>query len=108
MQVGMTKDQGLYNKPSAAVHPGALAAGTLPQYNTIHAGTSLLGYHAVSIDNSVPILEVSSFPHLQGPRDQTSLDPEKEGRKIVCNVSNCSRIDTASYTRGFISLSTRL
>ena len=35
MQVGKTKDLGLYNKPSAAVHPGALAAGTLPQYNTI-------------------------------------------------------------------------
>ena len=35
MQVGTTKDQGLYNKPSAAVHPGALAAGTLLQYNTI-------------------------------------------------------------------------
>ena len=35
MQVGATKDQGLYNKPSTAVHPGALAAGTLPQYNTI-------------------------------------------------------------------------
>ena len=34
MQVGTTKDQGLYNKPSAAVHPEALAAGTLPQYNT--------------------------------------------------------------------------
>ena len=33
MQVGTTKDQGLYNKPSVAVHPGALAAGTLPQYN---------------------------------------------------------------------------
>ena len=33
MQVEMTKDLGLYNKPSAAVHPGALAAGTLPQYN---------------------------------------------------------------------------
>ena len=30
MQVGTTKDQGLYNKLSAAVHPGALAAGTLP------------------------------------------------------------------------------
>ena len=30
MQVGKTEDQGLYNKPSAAVHPGALAAGTLP------------------------------------------------------------------------------
>ena len=35
VQVGTTKDQGLYNKPSDAVHPGALAAGTLPQYNTI-------------------------------------------------------------------------
>ena len=34
-KVGKTKDQGLYNKPSAAVHPGALAAGTLPKYNTI-------------------------------------------------------------------------
>ena len=33
VQVGTTKDQGLYNKPSAAVHPGALAAETLPQYN---------------------------------------------------------------------------
>ena len=33
MQVGMTKDQGLYNKPSVAVHPGALAAGNLLQYN---------------------------------------------------------------------------
>ena len=31
MQGGTTKDRGLYNKPSAAVHPGALAAGTLPQ-----------------------------------------------------------------------------
>ena len=35
MQVGTTKDQGLYNKPSAAVAQGALAAGTLPQYNTM-------------------------------------------------------------------------
>ena len=34
MLVGRTKDQGFYNKPSAAVHPGSLAAGTLPQYNT--------------------------------------------------------------------------
>ena len=34
VQVGTTKDQGLYNKLPAAVHPGALAAGTLPQYNT--------------------------------------------------------------------------
>ena len=36
MQVGITKDQSLYNKPSAAVHPGALAARTLPQYSTIN------------------------------------------------------------------------
>ena len=35
MQIGTTKDQCLYNKPSTAVHPGSLAAGTLPQYNTI-------------------------------------------------------------------------
>ena len=34
MRVGTTKDQGLYNKPSAAVHPGALAAGTLLQYKS--------------------------------------------------------------------------
>ena len=33
VQVGTTKDQGLYNKPLTAVHLGALAAGTLPQYN---------------------------------------------------------------------------
>ena len=32
MKVGTTKDQGLYDKPLAAVHVGALAAGTLPQY----------------------------------------------------------------------------
>ena len=43
MHVGMTKDQGLYNKPLAAVHPGALAAGTLPQYNTITEIRSDLG-----------------------------------------------------------------
>ena len=35
MQVGTTEDQGLYNKLPAAVHPRALAAETLPQYNTI-------------------------------------------------------------------------
>ena len=41
VQVGMTKDQGLYSKPSAAVHPGALAARTLPQYNTVLTGFKL-------------------------------------------------------------------
>ena len=39
MLVGTTKDQGLYNKLSAAVHSGALAAGTLPQHNTIQYST---------------------------------------------------------------------
>ena len=43
MQVGTTKDQGLYNKPSAAVHPGALAARILPQYNTIPVGILVRG-----------------------------------------------------------------
>ena len=35
MQAGKTKDQGLYNKPSVAAHPGALSASTLPQYNKV-------------------------------------------------------------------------
>ena len=39
MKIGKIKEQGLYNKPSAAVHPGALAPGTLPQYNTIQYNT---------------------------------------------------------------------
>ena len=39
MQVGTTKDQGLYNNPSAAVNPGALAAGALPQYIYIYIYT---------------------------------------------------------------------
>ena len=42
MQVGRTKDQGLYNKPSAAVPPVALAAGTLPQYNTVLGSLSVV------------------------------------------------------------------
>ena len=42
MQVGTTKDQVLYSKSSAAVHPGALAAATVPQYNTIQWVTVLL------------------------------------------------------------------
>ena len=43
MQVGTTKDQSLYNKPSAAVHAGALGAGILPQYNTVHTNVHSLG-----------------------------------------------------------------
>ena len=41
----MTKDQGLYSKSSVAVHPGALAAGALPRYNTIS-----IFYFALYID----------------------------------------------------------
>ena len=40
VQVGTTKDQGVYNKPSTAGYPGALAAGTLLQYNTIKYNTT--------------------------------------------------------------------
>ena len=59
MQVGTTKDQGLYNKPSAAVHPGALAAGTLPQYNSPQgeAGPSIF---------SLGVLCFSSFSSYSG------------------------------------------
>ena len=46
MQVGTTKDQGLYNKPSTAVHPVALTAGILPQYNTIQHFSNFLSYSA--------------------------------------------------------------
>ena len=42
MQVGTTEDQGLYNKPSAAAHPGELAAQTLPQYNTLEDGKQVV------------------------------------------------------------------
>ena len=67
MQVGTTKDQGLYNMPSAAVHPGTLAARTLPQYNTIQgltqheytiiyifAGTRLLIFKSDNCGQSAP------------------------------------------------------
>ena len=49
MQVGTTKDKGLYNKPLAAAHPGALAAGNLPQYNTMVRGSMF--YHVLEDDS---------------------------------------------------------
>ena len=49
MQVRTTKDQGLYNKPSAAVHQGALAAGTLPQYSTIQYITPLVFFFGLFV-----------------------------------------------------------
>ena len=51
MQVGKTKEQGLYNKPSAAVHPGALTAGTLPQYNTVRS----LSFLMYQLTKAVPL-----------------------------------------------------
>ena len=41
MQVGTTKDYGLYNKPSDAVHPGVISRRdpTTMQYNTWKAST---------------------------------------------------------------------
>ena len=49
MQVVTTKDQGLYSKHSAAVHPGALAFGTLPQHNTSHIIWSVLFQFSVNL-----------------------------------------------------------
>ena len=46
MQVGTTKDQGFYNKPSAAVHPGTLVAENLPQYNTIQYNHAIIAHNA--------------------------------------------------------------
>ena len=66
MQVGTTKDQGLYNKSSVAVHPGALAAGTLPQYNTVvplfRAHSSSMGW-TVGPSNA-EVLQIRTFIQL--------------------------------------------
>ena len=60
VQVGKTKDQGLYNKPSAAVHPGALAAGTLPQYNTIYIIKKYSHILSYTLHNQVVTLSLFS------------------------------------------------
>ena len=70
MQVGKTKDQGLYNKPSDAVHPGALAAGTLPQYSTIQQTAHLLLHNIILVDftcffsfiSRSTVMEAASYP----------------------------------------------
>ena len=38
MQVGMTEDQGLYNKPSAAVHPGGISRRDPTTIQSSHQG----------------------------------------------------------------------
>ena len=54
MQVGTTKDQGLYNKPSAAVHPGALAAETLPHYILKNGAKILDGNNRTRLGQTYP------------------------------------------------------
>ena len=68
MHVGTTKDQGLYNKPSAVVHPGALVAGTLPRYNTIRRNRNHLKGFIISIDLLMVLLNeggISSVGHFR-------------------------------------------
>ena len=72
MQVGKTKDQGLYNKPSAAVHPEALDAGNLPQYNKRFnrgwgGGKPKVGAHNFSATVTKPNPNNSSHRTLTSP-----------------------------------------
>ena len=67
MEVRKTNDQGLYNKPSAAVHPGALDAGTLLQYNTIQY-TILAHKHSVSSFNAGAV-----FPNIAKCSETTAM-----------------------------------
>ena len=60
VQVGTTKNQGLYNKPQAAVHPGALAAGTIPQYNTIQCIRQIPSFYFDFVDFFIKIFLLNS------------------------------------------------
>ena len=75
MQVGTNKDQGLYNKPSAAVHPGALAAGTLPQYNTTQHNTIFDNSHYSLFLLLCPISEIRAPPLSHS--DTSIIDTDK-------------------------------
>ena len=61
MQVGTTKDQGLYNKPSAAVHPRALAVRTLPQYNTVFTEPTTGYYEPHEYSTHPPVHFIVTF-----------------------------------------------
>ena len=71
VQVGTTKDQGLYNTPSAAVHPGALAAGTLPQCNTTGINPLLV----ISIQRLTSPYELHCQDQRQSRESTTILGP---------------------------------
>ena len=92
MQVGTTKDQVLYNKPSAAVHPGALAAGTLPQYNTMYRAS----YYNVltnEMHNSYIQFLFHSFFLLYMFRTNLAVHHQEHG--IIYCISQCSRYNRA-------------
>ena len=99
MQVGTTKDQGLYNNPSAAVHPGALAAGTLPQYNTEVRGdlVEALRYKSEGrrFDSRWDSLDFS-LTHFSGPislRNRLKKN-DYQGYILGAKGGRCARLNT--------------
>ena len=78
VQVRTTKDQGLYNKLSAAVHPGALAARTLPQYNTMASYIQRNSY-AVSIVQTAEVHFQASICYIM----HISYNPIRLQRHLV-------------------------
>ena len=73
MQVGTTKDQGLYNKPSAAVLPGALAAGTLPRYNTIEGRIEVSGRRGRNRKQLLDDLKETEIGSTRSPSVENSI-----------------------------------
>ena len=71
MHVGTTEDQGLYNKPSAAVHPGALAAVTLPQYTIQYSIDRMLltGKTQIIRRKTCPSAALSRRPNFRYPKN---------------------------------------
>ena len=82
MQVGTTKGQGLYNKPSVAVHPGALAAGTLAQYNTISVFLKI-----VSSNKHLPIYTLINVLGLIGT-SFVRTDPYSPTSRPACSATS--------------------
>ena len=69
MQVGTTIDRDLYNKPLAAVHPGTLAAGALPQYNAIRTTLFVLTleFDRNMVISKVPITSSRNWSRMSTP-----------------------------------------
>ena len=55
VQVGTTKDQDLYNKPQAAVHPGGLAAGNLQHNITYKLNRFILSTNPLTLTYLSPL-----------------------------------------------------